>query len=123
MNLSSWSKDVVYNVFDHVKEWKSKIKYLKEEDFRNPSETSREELNKGQAEYYRWMNLQDGILKQKAQVRWIEEGDSNTKYFHGVIKDKRRKVQLHMIKNHKDGWVQGDDKIAKAAVHHFKKIV
>ncbi|WMV49350.1 hypothetical protein MTR67_042735 [Solanum verrucosum] len=27
-----------------------------------------------------------------------------------------------MIKNHKNKWVQGDDKIAKAAVHHFKNL-
>ncbi|KAM3283106.1 pistil-specific extensin-like protein [Capsicum chacoense] len=95
---------------------------LEESDLLNTSDLSREELNKRQAEYIRLMNLQDNILKKKAQTRWFEEGDSNTKYFHSVIRERRRRLQLNRIKNHKNKWVQGSDKIAKAAIQHFKKL-
>ncbi|KAG5612880.1 hypothetical protein H5410_024161 [Solanum commersonii] len=55
--LSTWSKDIIGNVFDHVKEWEIKMKDLEDEDLSSPTEFNREELNKRQAEYYRWMNL------------------------------------------------------------------
>lgn len=52
----------------------------------------------------------------------MEEGGCNSKYFHSLLRDKRRRLQLHRIKNHKHRWVQGDDKIAKAAIHHFAQL-
>lgn len=44
--------------------------------------------------------MQEALLKQEAQIRWFEEGDNNTKYFHNVIKDGRRRFQIHRIQNH-----------------------
>ncbi|XP_019260352.1 PREDICTED: uncharacterized protein LOC109238375 [Nicotiana attenuata] len=94
---------------------------LEELDLQNNSDLSREELNKGQAEYINWMTMQDSILKQKANIKWFEEGDFNTKYFHSLIREKRRRLQLHKIKDHRDRWLEGDDNIAKDAIRHFHK--
>ncbi|OIT39781.1 hypothetical protein A4A49_61719, partial [Nicotiana attenuata] len=74
-----------------------------------------------QAEYIKWMTMQDSILKQKANIKWFEEGDSNTKYFHSLIRERRRRLQIHKIKDHKERWVEGEDNIAKAAIRHFHK--
>lgn len=68
------------------------------------------------------MDMQDSILIQKAQVDWYEQGDSNSKYFHSMIRDKRNKLKLHRIKNNRGNWVQGDEKISKAAVKHFENL-
>lgn len=45
------------------------------------TEKNREDLNKAQAEYVSLMVKQDSLLRQKSQVKWYEEGDSNRKYF------------------------------------------
>ncbi|XP_059306446.1 uncharacterized protein LOC132057874 [Lycium ferocissimum] len=105
-NLSTWSREVVGNVFYHVKIWEDKMLILEEQDINKNSEFTREALNKGQAEYVKWMNMQDTLLKLKSQVDWFEEGDCNTKYFHSVIRDRRRKLHLHRIKNHNDTCIQ-----------------
>ncbi|XP_059290974.1 uncharacterized protein LOC132044497 [Lycium ferocissimum] len=83
------------------------------------TENSREEVNRGHAEYISWLNKQDDILKQKFQVRWFKEGDSNTKYFDTIIRDWRRKLKLDRIKNNRGRWVSGDEKMAKVAIKHF----
>ncbi|XP_060210726.1 uncharacterized protein LOC132637688 [Lycium barbarum] len=121
-NLSTWSKEVVGNVYDQVKDWEDKLHHLEEQDINQNSDLSREELNKGQAEYTRWMGLQESLLKQKSLVDWFEEGDCNTRYFHSVIRERRRKLHIHTIKDHHDNWTQGDDNIANAAVRHFKHL-
>ncbi|XP_060202972.1 uncharacterized protein LOC132631414 [Lycium barbarum] len=68
------------------------------------------------------MAMQEALLKQKAQIKWFEEGDSNTRYFHNVIKDRRRRLQLHRIKNSKGKWLHSDEKISNSAIRHFKRI-
>ncbi|XP_074293187.1 uncharacterized protein LOC141620140 [Silene latifolia] len=42
------------------------------------------------------------FLKQKAKAHWIQEGDCNSAYFHGVIKARRNKKSIHQIRDHKN---------------------
>ncbi|XP_059311979.1 uncharacterized protein LOC132063452 [Lycium ferocissimum] len=92
--LSQWSKNIG-NVFDKVKDLEEQIL---------------------------WMNKETVILRQKARIKWQEEGDSNTKYFHSVIRHKRKKSHIYRIKNEFDEWIQGDDRIADAAIRHFNRL-
>ncbi|KAK4366231.1 hypothetical protein RND71_014111 [Anisodus tanguticus] len=82
-------------------------------DSHNNNEQQREELNKGYAEYVKWLGMQDNLLRQKTKTNWFNEGDYNSKYFHSILRD-RKKLHIHTIKNHRGEWVQGDDKIAKS---------
>nr|XP_016436823.1 PREDICTED: uncharacterized protein LOC107762942 [Nicotiana tabacum] len=82
-------------------------------DLMNSNDTTRNELNKGQVEYIRWMGMHDDILRQKARVNWFEEGDANTKYFHSTIRGRRRRLQILKIKDHRGQWIEGDANIGK----------
>lgn len=66
------------------------------------------------------MAKQESLLTQKAQLKWYEEGDCNSKFFHSIIKDKRRRLQLFRIKK----WQMdsGGEKISKAACRHFERL-
>lgn len=44
------------------------------------------------------------------------------RYFHNIIKDKIRRLQLYRIKNHKRAWIQGDGQMSKATTRYFKKL-
>ncbi|XP_070004648.1 uncharacterized protein [Nicotiana sylvestris] len=66
------------------------------------------------------MALQESMLKQKSQIKWFEEGDKHTKYFHSILREKRRRQQVNRIKNSRGKWIKGDDKIANRAVRHFQ---
>ncbi|OIT33861.1 hypothetical protein A4A49_52065 [Nicotiana attenuata] len=119
--LTQWSKEDIGNVFDQVHYWENKMKDLEQSDLKNNNDITRTELNKGQAEYIRWMGMQDDILKQKARVNWFEEGDANTKYFHSTIRDRRRRLQIQKIKDHRGHWIEGDSNIGKTVVLHFQQ--
>lgn len=67
------------------------------------------------------MGIQDVILRKKAKVNWFKEGNSSTKYFHSTIRDRRRRLQLHRIKDHRGRWIKRDANIGKAVVHHFQQ--
>ncbi|XP_074318405.1 uncharacterized protein LOC141655213 [Silene latifolia] len=42
------------------------------------------------------------FLKQKAKAHWLTEGDSNSSYFHGLIKARRKTNSIYQIKDHQD---------------------
>ncbi|XP_070032638.1 uncharacterized protein [Nicotiana tomentosiformis] len=70
-----------------------------------------------------WKNQVDGddILRLKARVNWFKEGNANTNYFHSTIRDRRRRLQILKIKDHRGHWIEGDSNIGKAVVHHFQQ--
>ncbi|XP_057425790.1 uncharacterized protein LOC130719169 [Lotus japonicus] len=43
-----------------------------------------------QAEFWRIAKLNESLLFQKSRLRWIKEGDMNTKYFHSIVNWKRK---------------------------------
>lgn len=61
-------------------------------------------------------------MRQKAKVKWLEDEDANTAFFHNIIKDRRRKLSIHKIKDMEGNWVEGSDNVANAGVHIFQKL-
>jgi hypothetical protein len=78
--------------------------------------TRREGLNK---EFWRQLHLKESLLKQKSRIRWVKEGDSNSKYFPESIKTRRRRNQLVAL-NDGDQWVQGVDVVKGFVKNYFQ---
>ncbi|XP_070034183.1 uncharacterized protein [Nicotiana tomentosiformis] len=98
---------------------RKKVERLEELEISHNTEAERAETNKAHAEYIKWLSMQDSLITQKANINWFEEGDRNTNYFHSKLREKRRRLQLEIIKNHKGKWITGEDKIAKASIRYF----
>ncbi|WMV23959.1 hypothetical protein MTR67_017344 [Solanum verrucosum] len=128
--LSFW---IDQNYFiDTVKEsWQNEIKVKEPEEqvekaelvyASHNSDQNRGYLHAKYAEQIHWLKKESSILKQKSIIKWQEDGDSNTKYFHSVIRHKRKRVHLYRIKDEQDNWIQGDERIAEAATRHFNSL-
>jgi hypothetical protein len=52
-------------------------------------------------------------------MRWVKEGDSNSKYFHESIKARRRRNQLVALKDG-NNWVQGVDEVKSYVKSYFE---
>ncbi|KAJ9561655.1 hypothetical protein OSB04_006815 [Centaurea solstitialis] len=59
---------------------------------------------------------------QRAKVKWLKEGDSNTRFFHSVISEKRHSQQIHSICNSTGSYVYDDD-VPMAFLDYFKSII
>ncbi|KAJ9557115.1 hypothetical protein OSB04_011729 [Centaurea solstitialis] len=59
---------------------------------------------------------------QRAKVKWLKEGDSNTRYFHMAIKEKRHSQQIHSIRDMSGVYVH-DEEVPKAFLDHLKSII
>ncbi|XP_015084239.1 uncharacterized protein LOC107027648 [Solanum pennellii] len=56
------------------------------------------------------------------QLQWFKDGDTNSKYFHSIIRGRRRKLFIHKIVTENGDWIQGENNIAQEACEHFNNI-
>ncbi|WMV30180.1 hypothetical protein MTR67_023565 [Solanum verrucosum] len=113
--LSHWSRKEFGDIFNKVKEYEEKVRTAEESLIHEHSDTNRAKLHELNAKYIRFLKVEDSILKQKTQLQWFKEGDSNTKYFHTLIRGRRRKLFIHKLRRSDGDLIQGDDNIAEAA--------
>ncbi|GKF61005.1 hypothetical protein Tco_0177791, partial [Tanacetum coccineum] len=59
-------------------------------------------------------------LSQKAKVRWPIEGDENSKYFHGIINNKRSQLSIRGILIDGD-WIFDPKEVKTEFLNHFAK--
>lgn len=55
-------------------------------------------------------HLESMELAQKAKVKWLIEGDENSKYFHGILNKKRSQVAIRGILVNEE-WVDDPVKV------------
>nr|XP_009595817.1 uncharacterized protein LOC104092037 [Nicotiana tomentosiformis]XP_016483177.1 PREDICTED: uncharacterized protein LOC107803898 [Nicotiana tabacum] len=91
------------------------MQYIDSED-----EEHMTELHKAQTQYTRWLKAEETMLKQKANIKWLEEGDSNSKYFHAIINERRRRLTLHKIKTQDGQWLQGTKRLPLGQLNTLK---
>ncbi|KAL0316454.1 UNVERIFIED_CONTAM: hypothetical protein Sradi_5523600 [Sesamum radiatum] len=60
------------------------------------------------------------LLKQKAACRWLEEGEKNTKYFHSLVKKRKRKSRIYEIQHNGETLTEPEE-IKASVVEHFEQ--
>ncbi|KAJ9541666.1 hypothetical protein OSB04_028172 [Centaurea solstitialis] len=59
------------------------------------------------------------FLKQRAKVKWLNDGDANTKFFHNVVKERRGRNTIRSIADSNGSFVY-DDAVGDVLFHHFR---
>ncbi|XP_074266109.1 uncharacterized protein LOC141588575 [Silene latifolia] len=62
-------------------------------------------------------------LKQKAKAHWLSEGDSNTSYFHGIIKARRNSNSIYQIKDHEGQLHKEEKDIQQAFLKYYQMLL
>lgn len=68
-------------------------------------------------EYWRLANLNESMLCQQSRIKWIQDGDANSKFFHASVSWRRRRNLLVGL-NLKGGW-QENPEVVKKGVQDF----
>ncbi|GKE44269.1 hypothetical protein Tco_1471553 [Tanacetum coccineum] len=62
---------------------------------------------------------EERFLKQKANIKWLDVGDSKSKYFHNSVKSQNQWCRVDIIRNENDEEFTGLN-VAKAFVKHYE---
>ncbi|KAL2944068.1 LINE-1 retrotransposable element ORF2 protein, partial [Bienertia sinuspersici] len=63
------------------------------------------------------------FLRQKAKIKWIQEGDANTRLFHRSIKAQRLKSNIHAIQDLNGNICNSPGQIANAFSQFYKQLI
>lgn len=58
------------------------------------------------------------LLKQRAKINWLKEGDSNTRFFHNMVKGKRNRNRISIVKDN-NGLIKEGDEVAAVFLAHY----
>nr|GEV20684.1 hypothetical protein [Tanacetum cinerariifolium] len=63
--------------------------------------------------------MEEKFLKQKAKVTWLKEGDSNTAYFHKMVKSRLSRSRIDVVEDASGAVFQNKD-VAKDFIQHYE---
>ncbi|XP_058747173.1 uncharacterized protein LOC131620182 [Vicia villosa] len=115
--LRWWEKNVFGKIDLEIEE---NVKVLNEWDDRDYWEEE-VHLNKVKASKNIWFNLKlkENMLIQKSRLRWLNDGDDNSRFFHNAVKERRRRNRIGSL-NTSDGVVNSVKEVKDAVKAHFE---
>ncbi|VFQ86979.1 unnamed protein product [Cuscuta campestris] len=120
--LSSWNNEHFGNLFDMMKEAEedaARAEMLYEAD---PSPEHRTLCNLKQDELVVISKREHAFWRQKCNVKWLQDGDANTKFFHNLVKEKRRKQRITTLTNDQGHTIEHTASLEAMVVEHYKNL-
>nr|GEW81587.1 hypothetical protein [Tanacetum cinerariifolium] len=71
------------------------------------------------ADFNEALLMEEKFLKQKAKITWLKERDSNTAYFHKVVKSRVSRSRIDVVTD-AYGNVHHSTEVAKAFINHYE---
>ncbi|KAL0356484.1 UNVERIFIED_CONTAM: Transposon TX1 uncharacterized protein [Sesamum radiatum] len=118
--LKKWNFEVFGNIFQNITKAEQNIKIAEQAYDANPSEANLIAMNRATAELTFALSVEECYWKQKAACRWLEEGEKNTKYFHSLVKKKKRKSRIYEIQHNGETLTEPEE-IKASVVEHFEQ--
>ncbi|GKD76561.1 RNA-directed DNA polymerase, eukaryota, reverse transcriptase zinc-binding domain protein [Tanacetum coccineum] len=116
LNRLNWKNG---NLFEKVVSLKTKLHEVQSKIEKDPTnQVLRTEGIEALKEYQEAVEDEEKLLRQKAKVSWLNEGDKNTAYFHKVLKGRQNKSRI-MTVCAEDGTRYNNCEVAEQFVKHF----
>lgn len=100
------------------KKIQEKRKLLTELTKRDKDGQNGTEINNFRKEINELLDGEETWWSQRSRVRWLSEGDRNTRHFHNCASERRKKNTITGLWNENEQWCE-DSSIAAAAVSYF----
>ncbi|XP_057811497.1 uncharacterized protein LOC131025722 [Salvia miltiorrhiza] len=121
-SLKGWNKEVFGHVDVDINQLQSDLERIQKNISTDGySDTLFDAEVEAQARLSTTLLRKDLLLKQKSRIRWLNDGDRNTSFFHNSIKARRKQLIIPQLKI--DGMDSFDqDEIAAHIVRYFSNL-
>ncbi|KAJ9536724.1 hypothetical protein OSB04_un000109 [Centaurea solstitialis] len=82
----------------------------------------KEELSQVRLDYQQARLDEESYYRQRAKIRWLNQGDSNTKFFHNAVKEKRNRNCIRSVLD-AHGTLVRDDDVPNVFLDHFRSFL
>lgn len=120
--LKEWNRLVFGNIDHQIHTLEERINVLDQcANERSLNDHEIEERQIAQSELWDWLKKKEAYWAQNSRSKWLKEGDKNTKYFHALASNRKRKNCITSLTT--NGLIIDDPAgIQSEAVNFFKKI-
>ncbi|KAL6572341.1 hypothetical protein OROMI_013299 [Orobanche minor] len=116
--LKEWNTHHFGNIFNKIDQAQYAVEIAEKDFDYDPSTSNRSYLNKMNANLTLTLSMEEDFWKQKANMKWMLEGERNSKFFHNLVKKKRQKIFLHCIRDN-GCLITNPEDIQVSAVNYF----
>nr|XP_027120658.1 uncharacterized protein LOC113737662 [Coffea arabica] len=88
----------------------------------DPSKDKLVALQEARAHLRRSQGVEHMFWQQKSRVKWLKDGDRNSRYFHAVMAERHQRSVIHRIKSSAGDWLESADDIESEAESFFKRL-
>ncbi|XP_012845938.1 PREDICTED: uncharacterized protein LOC105965938 [Erythranthe guttata] len=92
--LRKWNWEVFGKLEDNISSMQSNIADMEARLSHAWEDDLFTECQKTKTDLVQQLEWENALLATKARVKWLEEGDRNTKYFHARIKERKKRNQI-----------------------------
>ncbi|XP_031114556.1 uncharacterized protein LOC116018726 isoform X2 [Ipomoea triloba] len=120
--LKKWNWEVFGDIFAKIKKLEGRVMEVEGEMQDCYTEENVIKYRRAQAKLQKQIVVEEKFWQQKSHSNWVVEGERNTKYFHGIVRERRKKQYIHKIKNEEGLWEEEQERIAELAVEYFQEL-
>nr|GEX56453.1 RNA-directed DNA polymerase, eukaryota [Tanacetum cinerariifolium] len=101
--IKAWLREAKSNERNHMEKFVAELNNIDIKiDSNSASDEERESHSKLLHEIDKLDRLDSLDLQQKSRIKWDTEGDENSKFFHGIVNQRRRTIYIHGIIREED---------------------
>ncbi|CAH9144348.1 unnamed protein product [Cuscuta epithymum] len=119
-DLRNWNLKTFGNIFADIKCCEAEVLETEKTFEENPSSENREKWSQSRALLMSKYKLEKKFWKQKANIKWLKEGDANTAFFHSFVKIRNKMQTITSINDSDGNLLTSSPDIGAAAVDFFK---
>ncbi|KAL6570156.1 hypothetical protein OROMI_014670 [Orobanche minor] len=118
--LKEWNKFQFGNIFTKIDRAEYEVEVAENVFDQNPCPTNLIHLNKINANLTLLLSMEEDFWKQKANMKWMVEGERNSKFFHSIVRKKRQNFFLHRIRD-RGNLISDPEEIKFSAIKYFSE--
>ncbi|VFQ79294.1 unnamed protein product [Cuscuta campestris] len=118
--IKEWNANHFGNIFTKVKEAEDAAIKAQERFESCNTDENREAFHLANANLLKACKTEENYLAQNANIKWLASGDASTKYFHSLVKGKRRQASIRELKDHSGKVLLDLDLIANYISNHYE---
>ncbi|CAH9082772.1 unnamed protein product, partial [Cuscuta europaea] len=122
LDLKLWNRNTFGNLFEDIKVCEDQVMKAERLFESCPSEENIENWQHFRALFAAKHKLERKYWNQKANIKWLKEGDANTNHFHSYVQTKHRKHSITTINNSRGEEVTSQADIGDAAITLFSDL-
>ncbi|GKV28721.1 hypothetical protein SLEP1_g37737 [Rubroshorea leprosula] len=119
-DLKEWNKEVFGHIDKNLEIFRDEIKMIDDKGENGILlEVEIEQRRAFFQEFWEWSSRKDSLLFQKSRQRWLQEGDANSKYFHGCIVRRQKRNGIEGVMKNKV-WIEDVPEVKKYIKEYFE---